>query len=462
MGVYLITRAYFVDITDDEAWSFYNVKHFWYVEALCTGNTHWFNFAAIKTALLFGFEKTWQIRWFSILSAIGFFYIVYLWIKTFNNSLLKLSVFSFVLLHPYLLEYLPLARGYSSGLCFMASGILLLVIDFRKPGKRWVGFLALLFAGCSAISNFNFFYFFAAFCFIYFYENYFKNGPVFLKEKRFYIDSLFSIAIIFFVLRALLFIIKCSNDIADFGGKSLVKSIFGRYLSLLNYSGFYISIDIINVLAYILFGITLLCSSFGIFNVRKHNNRLYFYTSVILLGMLGLTVLNKWCFGVLYPTDRTALMFYPLIAVVIVEFTRSALSKSTFTNVILLVLNIALVTNFILSLSLTKCKDHSYCAGSGSYFKYLDSINAEKVGIPLDLYCIYSKYYKVTGTQFQAESINTFGREVRWINKNKLEDFEYILLLPPYNLTYYKPVNVKFEGVKFFHDTGALIVKVVK
>ena len=80
--LYLIARAYCVDITDDEAWSFYNMKHFWYVETLCTGNTHWFNSLAIKISLLFGFEQAWQIRWFSILSGIGFLWLLYHWIKT--------------------------------------------------------------------------------------------------------------------------------------------------------------------------------------------------------------------------------------------------------------------------------------------------------------------------------------------------------------------------------------------
>ena len=460
LGAYIVTRAYYVDITDDEAWAFYNVKHFWYVESLCTGNTHWFNFAAIKAALLLGFEKVWQIRWFSVISALIFFYVIYLWIKTFQSFLLKLVAFSFALLHPYLLEYLSLARGYSSGLCFMALSILLLVkadkytvIKFNLP--------ALLFAGCSAISNFNFFYFFIAFCLIYFCEHYFKNGFSFLKDKRFYIDSLFSIVIVLLVLRALLFIKECSNDIADFGGNTLVDSVFGSYLKLFN-PDFHLQVGIMNLLAYTVFGIVLFVSSVGAFNLRLHNNKLYFYVSCILLLMLGLTVFNKWCFGVLYPTDRTALLFYPLIALVIVEFARTTLNKHIAGNVILFIVTMTLICNSLSKLSLTGGRDHPYCEGSKACFEYLDSINAKKVGIPLDLYCVYSKYYKVSGTNFQAESINTFGRDVRWINKNKLDDFEYILLLPPYNLSYYKNEKIRFEGIRFFSENRGLILKISK
>ena len=43
-----------VDVTNDEAYSFYIMKDFWYVEALCTGNTHWLNSLGIDAAILSG------------------------------------------------------------------------------------------------------------------------------------------------------------------------------------------------------------------------------------------------------------------------------------------------------------------------------------------------------------------------------------------------------------------------
>jgi hypothetical protein len=459
--LYLIARACCVDITDDEAWSFYNVKHFWYVEALCSGNTHWFNFLAIKASLLFGLEQTWQIRWFSVLSGIGFITVVYRWIKTLGNPGVKLFAFSVVLLHPYLLEYLSLARGYATGLCFMAiSGLFL--VKAHKSGKRPHNFYALLFAGLSALANFNFFYYFSAFCLLYFYRTYFKNGLISLKSKWFYIDAAYALLIITLVLRALLFIRECSNDIADFGGEELVPSVFKSYLRLLCYGNFSPGETALTISAFLLFGIVLLASGSGILKFKEHKSPVFLYASVLLLVMLALTVFNKWCFGTLYPTDRTALLFYPLIAIVIVEFVKCFLSRYSVVNIFMILLGLALFINFLFTINLKKGMDHAYCAGSKSCFNYLDEINAKKVGIPLDLYCVYSKYYQVTGTRFQAQSVNTFGHAVRWIPQNKLEDFNYVLLFPPYNLNYYKPSSVRFEGLNYFHESGALIVKVVK
>jgi hypothetical protein len=437
------------------------MKHFWYVETLCTGNTHWFNSLAIKMSLLFGFEQTWQIRWFSVLSGIGFMYVAYQWIKTLEGLSLKLLAFTLVLLHPYLQEYLSLARGYASGLCFMTLSLLCLV-SATKHGKKQYGFYALLFAGLSALANFNFFYYFSAFCLLYFYSMYIKNGISFFKNKWFYAETIYVLGITGVVLRALLFIRTCSNDIADFGGEELVPAIFKSYIRLLCYGNFSLNETTLNALSYLLFGAVLLASISGIFKFKQHKSRLFLYTSILLFVMLGLMVFNKYCFGVLYPTDRTALMFYPFIGVVIVEFARCFFSRYVIATVLSILLSVALFINFLFTVNFKKGIDHAYCAGSAAYFKYLDSIHAAKVGIPLDLYCVYSKCYKVTGTRFNAESVNTFGYEVRWIGKNELEDFDYILLLPPYNLEYYKPSAIKLKGVKYFNEGGALILNVDK
>lgn len=458
--LYLMARAYGFDITDDEAWSFYNVKQFWYVETLCTGNTHWLNFLAIKAALCLGLEKVWQIRWFSVLSGIGFILVAYQWIKTIRHLSLKFLAFALLLLHPYLLEYLPLARGYASGLCFMALSLLFL-LRAENP-KRADQFYALLFAGLSALANFNFFYYFIAFCFLYFYRTYVKHNLTFYKNKWFYVDTSYVLTVGALVLRALLFIRQCSNDIADFGSEELVLAVFKSYTRLFCYENYSVSETVLNGAAYLLFGLVLAGALLGILKFKQHHSRVFLCAGALLLIMLALTVFNKWCFGVLYPTDRTALMFYPFIAVVLVEFVRYGLTRYPVLNLFSILFGSALFINFLASVHFKKGVDHAYCAGSASYFKYLDESGAVKVGIPLDLYCVYAKYYKVTGTLFQGQSVNTFGYEVRWIGKNKLENFDHILLFPPYNLEYYTPSPVKLKGVKFYPETGALIVKVLK
>jgi hypothetical protein len=461
---YVVARALCLVITHDEAYSFYNVKHFWYVETLCTGNTHWFNFLAIKSAVLLGLEKASQLRWFSLVSSGVFLTIAYFWIKTIKDIPTKVFAFSVALLNPYLIDYLSLARGYSAGLMFEALCILYFCLTLKSTKKN-VAFLSLFFAGISAIANFNFFYFFAAYSMIYFYKNYFKQDLVFLKTKQFYIDFLFAIGITALVLKALRFITLCSNDIGAYGGEDLVASVFSGFIDTLIYRNFNLTTDVINIMAYILFVGLVSVSTYGILQSKKHHNSLYSLSSKIFLIILVLMVFNKWCFGVLYPTYRTALMFYPLIALIVIGFVISVVTKRKIKTLILYTLSFILISNFVMTISLTKTFDYNEQQDSKACFTYLESIGAKKVGIDPFLYGVFRNYYQQTEHlkfSFTGDCLNMFTPGRANYGNNKLSDFDYLILYPPYNLSFYKNNTVKFQGIKYFKNTGTLVVRLVK
>lgn len=458
---YLLARTYYINITDDEAWSYYNAKNFWWVETLCSGNTHWFNFVAIKTALLFGFEKVWQIRWFSVVSGLAFLWIAYLWINTISKFPLKLLAFSFVCLNPYLLEYLTLARGYSSALCFLGLSLVYFSMALSNERKFSYQFFTLVFAGCSAIANFNFFYFFVVLSMVYFYQFYYRAyGFKFFKQKRFYFYLVFALGVTILVLRALLFIKECSNDIGAFGGEEFVPAIFYSFVDKLFYGNTLLPFSFKAVLGWTFFAIILCASVYGIVSLNKHHNKLYFYCCIILLGMFALVIFNKWVFNVLYPTDRTALMFYPLMAFVLLGFMQAEFMNAFLKNVAICALCVFFVLNFILNFSFNCGYDHAYCHNVEPGFSYLKNIRPKKAGITSDLYFVFLKYYSHAGYYYNGEAINTLGRASRFVPENKLQDFDYLLLRPPYNLSHYKATNVRLEGVKFFEPSKLLIVKV--
>lgn len=461
---YVVARALSLVITHDEAYSFYNVKHFWYVEALCTGNTHWFNFLAMKAAVLLGLEKISQLRWFSLLSSGVLLTISYFWIKTIKDISVKIFAFSVALLNPYLIEYLSLARGYSAGLMFEALSILCFYVAVKR-NKRNAAFLSLFFAGMSALANFNFFYFFAAFSMIYFYRFHLKQGFLFLRTKQFYIDFIFAIGIAALVLKALRFITLCSNDIGAYGGEDLVHSVFYGFVDTLIYRNFNVSADFIQLLAYGLFIILVGCSVYGILTFKKHHNIWYTLSSKVFLIILALLVFNKWCFGVLYPNYRTTLMFYPLIDLIIIGFVSSVITKNKIKTVILYSLSFILISNFVLTISLTKTFDYNEQQDSKGCFTYLESMGAKKVGIDPFLYGVYRNYYQQTDHlkfSFSGECLNMFTPSRPNYGNNKLSDFDYLVLYPPYNLSYYKNNAVQLQGMKYYKNTGTFVVKVIK
>lgn len=459
---YVIIRAICMDMTHDEAYSFYNVKHFWYVEALCTGNTHWFNFAAIKVAVVLGCEKAWQLRWFSMLSAIVFLTVGYHWIKSIKPVPVKVFAFSFLLLNPYLLDYLSLARGYAAGLMFEALSFSCLMMAYGYKNRR-VSFLALFFAGMAAIANFNFFYFFTAFSLVYFYSYYFKNGLSFFKEKYFYVDAFFSMGIVALVLRALLFITKCSNDIGAYGGETLVDSVFSGYIDGLVYRNFPLPVHVIYPLACVLFSLMLCAALFGVYHFKKKHLLLYSYASLVFLLMIGLLLINKYFFQVLYPTYRTTLMFFPLIAVILTYFFNEVLRQVILKKILLYSSGLLFLVNFIISCNLYSTFDYPEQRDAKKAFDLLQGHGAKKVGIAPELYGVFRNYYQQTEKykySFIGESINTSIPKGIDTETNKLAEYEYLILFPPYNLSFYKNNTVGFEGVRYFNETGTLILKI--
>lgn len=459
---YVIIRAVCMDMTHDEAYSFYNVKHFWYVETLCTGNTHWFNFTAIKAAVILGCEKTWQLRWFSILSAIVFLSVGYHWIKSIRSVPVKVFAFTLFLLNPYLLDYLSLARGYAAGLMFEVLSFCCLMMAYSRKNRR-VSFLALFFAGMAAIANFNFFYFFAAFSLVYFYNYYFKHGLSFFKERHFYVDAVFSMGITALVLRALLFITECSNDIGAYGGETLVDSVFSGYIDGLAYRNFPLPAHVIYPLACVLFSLTLCAALFGIYHYKKKHLQLYTYASLVFLLMIGLLLINKHFFHVLYPTYRTTLMFFPLIAVILTYFFNEVLKQIILKKVLLYGSGLLFLVNFIVSCNLYSTFDYPEQRDAKQAFGLLQDLGAKKVGIAPELYGVFRNYYQQTDKykySFTGESINTSVPKGSDTETNKLAEYEYLILFPPYNLSFYKNNKIRFEGVSYFKRTGALVLKV--
>jgi hypothetical protein len=457
---YVVVRAVSMVMTHDEAYSFYNVKHFWWVETLCTGNTHWFNFLAIKTCVLFGLEKTSQLRWFTVLSAGIFLTTVYFWIKSFKDISIKAFAFSIALLNPFLIDYLSLARGYSTALMFEVLSITCYYLA-SKNNKRNLSILSLFLAGMAAIANFNFFYFFAAFCLLYFYKYYFKQGFGFLRIKLFYIECFFSIGIAALVIKALRFITICSNDIGAFGGSDLVSSVFGSYIQVLIYDESALSLSVIQVLAYILIVFILIAVIYAIFFYKKHKCDWFIFASSIFLIMIILTVFNKWFLEVLYPTHRTVLMFYPIIAMVIVGFFSTLLVTQKIKTIVAYTMSGILGLHFFMNISLHKTFDYWQQADTKTCFNYLDSVGAKKVGIAPELFGVYRNYYQLTDKykfKFEGKSINSAFPKGLDASQKELQQFEYLVLFPPYNLSFYKNNRMKFKGVRYYKNTGTIIV----
>ncbi len=450
--IYICIRSGTVDITHDEAWSFQIVKKFWHVEALCTGNTHWLNSIAMKIAIVLHCERTWQLRWFSTLSAITFCIVCFLWIRSLEKLHVRVFACLLLLFNPYVLGYLGMARGYSSGLMFESLSLYLLMINSEKH-KRRLAFIALLSASLSAIANYSFIYFFAAFALVYFYKYYLKPADKFgfLKNKNFYLDLFLTLGTFAFIIRAFIFIIRCSADVVGAGtdnieiaARSIAESLLNRNINLGNAGSIILS-------CLLLLAIGIVCL-YGLFKFKHHQNKAFFCSSLILSLIFMIISINYSVFKVVLPCSRSALFLFPIISVNLIYFLNQT-SGFLLNKIAITALSLLLLFNFIRSANFTRTLDFSRQEETKKVFDYLDSIHANQVAVSWILFGVYKNYYQMTDHfkyRFKAETLN---------QESRLADFDYVLLSPPDSILTYKTEPLRIDTLKRFPKNNILLLK---
>jgi hypothetical protein len=452
-------KAFSLGITNDEAYTFHNVNPFWGAEFFCTGNSHWLNSAAIKLSSHLGFEGEGQIRWLSILSAGGFFSSGFLWMRETRETHLKFLIFSFAFLNPYILDYFSLARGYAPGLTLQTLGFTLFIASLKNP-KRSLAFASLLFSGLSVLANFTFLVFFVAFIIFYFHKHYIEKGKTFVI-KSFLADLLVAFIIILTAVKALLFIVNCSNDLVGAGGESYFNSVFFSFIDELNYKKDILPNNFIYGSAILFFVFIIVSIIIGLLNFKKHLDPVYFYSSAFLMALFLIIGINHIFFNLPYPAYRSSVLFFPFFCINSVCLFRYGLNK----KILIYGLSLLLCLNFIVSVNFKKTFDFDWNTDSKKSFDFLENVHANRVGICKEHYGVFANYYQLTSHykyRFKGELINTFLPKGHSEKKNKLSEYDYLILYPPYDLIFYKNNSVKFEGVKLFPDTKTLIVKIIK
>lgn len=388
---YIATRCVMVDITHDEAYSFRVMKHFWYAEALCTANTHWLNSLAMKAAIISGWERNWQLRWFSMLSALLFLFAGGRWIMSIKGVHLKIFAFVLLLLNPYLTDYMGLARGYASGIMLETAALLLLFNSLNQMQDK-MGRLGLLCAALSCIANYSFVYFFAGYAAVYFWQAYFKNGKPGWRKGWFYVDILISFGVLIFIFRALVFITRCSNDIVGAGTGSITEvaraftgSLIYRYADMPTYC-------LVAVTIVLGAGVLIICAT-GLGTRAKDGNSEYFCSSRILLITLLLIIGSHILPGAVYPYARSALFLFPLLCMNTVYFA----ARMKINKYLLTLASLMLAINFVSAFNLSHTLDYKAQEDTKEAFDRIDAMQIKSVFLGRGTYGVYTNYYEQTG-----------------------------------------------------------------
>jgi hypothetical protein len=126
---------------------------------------------------------------------------------------------------------------------------------------------------------------------------------------------------------------------------------------------------------------------------------------------------------------------------------------------------ILFVFNFLRGINFKSTIDFYHQSESRDCFELVEKLGAKKVGLSHEHQGVYINYYQATDKykfDFAGERLNTYDDDPNWVEKDKLDDFDHLILFPPYNLSYYKKRRIHFEGITVFPITKTVILKVSK
>ena len=180
--------------------------------------------------------------------------------------------------------------------------------------------------------------------------------------------------------------------------------------------------------------------------------------------MICTMALNYLCFKVVFPFYRSAqLLFFPSF-MTITYFLNYNL-RFRIVKTIVLIISAGLILNFCLSINFKYTFDYKEQADGKDCFDLVKNLKPRRVGISPEIYGLFANYYQVTDKMkydFIGNRIETC-RPVGFSKaENELAKFDYILLFPPYDLSFFKNNKVGFEAVDLSPTTKTLILGIKK
>lgn len=316
---YVISRAYLMSFTHDEALSFLIIRGDDYLSK--TANHHILNsFLMNLCSHIFG-DSEWSFRMPNIFAHLLWMISCILLLKKLINPILIAAGFLLLNLNPFLLDFFSLARGYGLSLAFMTANLYCLIqmTENRQSRFRWFGYIC---GALAVLSNFTLLNYYLAFIaadilILAYQDGKFGlsfPGPVEVIENGLLIGG--NLALFVYTL-PIIFRLRRGGELY-YGGTQFWKGAFETLIQESLYSQHYGDMTIAWITAVLLSGLYLAAalSVYQWIKVRKIS-----YLNIVLF-ILILTLMapiaQHLIFGTLYPKSRTGLYYIPLFVLILI------------------------------------------------------------------------------------------------------------------------------------------------
>jgi hypothetical protein len=381
---YVLIRAIVLGVTYDEAWTIntfvpLTLRNIFLFNP-CDANNQILNTLLIKACFAFDKHSLFIARLPNVLAFVIFAYFNFKIVNGLSNKFLGISLFIILILNPFVLDFFSLARGYGLALAFQAGSIYY-VLQFNEKIRVNNFVYSLLFGVLATLSNFTFLYFFIAVLFTGNLIHLFK----YKFEKEYYKVLLSSL--ILTILTALFIYLPLTKLIKNgglyYGGNTGFYS--DTLVSLFSFT-LYRPYNI-HPAHWVLNSFLEACALllvFYIYSRVKSGIRFILNKELIIVLLTGIVlivnIINHLISHTLFLTDRTALLYYPLI-IMSMTFLADGVKSSQFKipSLIIIVLTIVFsLINFTVNANFVKTIAWTFDAHTENILDRINSIGLKE------------------------------------------------------------------------------------
>ena len=481
--IYCLLRAFFVDITHDEAYTF---QHFvrntlWQVVSQqgTNLNNHMLNTVVVKLSyLLFG-SHVFFLRLPSLIFFGLFLVYTFRLLRNTLSGILLLPAFLIIISNPFLLDFFSLARGYAGSFACMMAALYYTgeYISGRVESKRNLFIIALL-SSLTVLFHFSMLNFLLPFAGVFIMWLFLKT---LLAEdgkkqflKRFFSLTWRPLLVYILVLAYIIPIVIRFKNSGDFDfsvGED--KYLSDTVASILNSASYfklpYLSHDrCVSIFWPIVSGTMIFWGIIFVLGIfRKGSIRLSpmpFFTWILLVVIALCIVLQHVLLKSSYPIDRFVLFVWPFLVMLFIYLFDLHFLKNKYFLLVPCGITILFLANFANAANLNSALDWTFDANAESVINYLEKIHKKHPGEDMNVGCFWKmepslNYYR-------------FDKKIYWLrgflreDLNRRQEYFYILTGEKHGLPTQK-VSAVYEnysaGMTLFRnddrDTSAPILE---
>lgn len=358
--IFLIIRAMTVQMTNDEISTF-----FLYIQTgdfvpfihVSDGNNHLLN--TVLTYFfyhLFG-SSSFVLRLANLLFAPLYFYFCYKISEQIISKFLGWVFFLVMVFTLHIIEFHALSRGYGLSLTFLVGSLWQLIIGIRnsKTKNIFISFLYAFLSSCAILTITYSYVLIVGFSFFFFLANHKK-----IKISDWLKYICFGILPIIFLL-AFSFFIKSNGAYFDGNKQGMWASTFKTFIMPLGDLGFEWS-DYYMILLTIILIVPFLINLILIILKGKKAFSYHLIFPYLFFGNIVITIFSVKFLGLVYPGDRMAFYFYPILVGSIIFLIDAAIRSTPLKALVIFALPLLyFVIHFILTINTEYSVWYKYC-----------------------------------------------------------------------------------------------------